>query len=155
MIARLRLNQKSERIGVRRPFCGVNISVGLEMAWFSTQRRWLKAYRDPGWFVERDGKRVGLLTNPEMHDMFWLWWKVEPFTDAPPEPADLLNPEFWAYERLPSTQFLSRAFGTNAHAFWSGTVQTDGRILMRGLYEDEPVGLWNRFVVRCLMLIGY
>lgn len=125
------------------------------MAWFSTQRRWLEAYRDPGWFVERDGNRVGLLTKPEMQDMFWLWWKVEPLSDAPSENENVLNPEFWACELLPRTRFLSRAFGTQADAFWSGTIQTDGRILMRGMYEDEPVGLWNRFVVRCLMLIGH
>jgi hypothetical protein len=123
------------------------------MGWFSYQHRWIRAYRNPGWFVERDGTRVALLTEPAFSDMFWYWWKIEPLSDDSEARAKVLSPEFWADEFIPRTTYANRDFGFEAHGFWADIQY--GRILMRGLYQGVPASRRDRVIIRLLMWLGY
>lgn len=91
--------------------------------------------RDAGWFVERDGLRLALLTDCRFEDMFWDSYKIEPLVEDPMERAALLeSPELW----------LSCEFTYRNQLFEDGVVESafvaeqpfwePGRVSMRGLY---------------------
>lgn len=102
-----------------------------------------------GWFVERDGRRVALLTEPRFVDMFWYAWRIEPLAEAEAERAAILSQAYWDPLLLPRTVFRSREYDVLANAFWAGEhpVQ-DGRLVMRGLYQPiRQPWLWDRWVL--------
>lgn len=107
------------------------------MRWGALHRR-LRVFetnyrREAGWFVEWNGRRVAVLTEPRWADMFWYTYTVEWATDDPAERERLQSADdcLWWGHRL---QFRSREFGEIAqHAFAAGPPR-DGRVFMRGLY---------------------
>jgi hypothetical protein len=52
--------------------------------------------RDGGWYVEDEGERVALLSEPEYHDMFWESYRIEVLSDDPvTRQAALTSVSFW------------------------------------------------------------
>lgn len=123
------------------------------MSWWQLYKLWLDVVETGGgWFIERDGRKVALLTDPQFVDMFWYAWQIEPLAEGQVEPAELLSPEFWDFTHLPRTVFRSREYNVVAEAFWAGEDPVrNGRLVMRALYQPvrepwpwERVILWIR-----------
>jgi len=123
------------------------------MLWWTRYKRWLEVLETGGsWFVERDGRTVALLTDPQFVDMFWYAWRLEPLSENPAERETILSSSYWDPALLSQTVFRSREYGAVADAFWAGSdpVQ-EGRLVMRGLYQPvsgpwpwDRVMLWVR-----------
>lgn len=119
------------------------------------QRRWRLGVfqtnyaRGGGWYVERDGRQLALLTDPRFEEMFWDSYAVEPLAAPPAERGRIgSDPSWWVQ---PGLAFRSKEFGVVAPAaFVAGCVFSGpGRVLMRALYL--PIGLptiWERFWLR-------
>jgi hypothetical protein len=104
--------------------------------------------RTAGWYVEHEGRRLALLSDPAFEDMFWDSYRIEALTDDPEERRRVLSdPSWWLQGKL---VFRSRAFDAVAStAFPAGCVFTgSGRVLMRALYlYIGPPTLWERMVL--------
>lgn len=93
--------------------------------------------RDAGWFVERDDRRLALLSDPLSEDMFWESYAIDPLVEDPAERAALLaSPELWL-----SCEFVyrSRLFEDSVvdNAIAAGQpFPKPGRVSMRALYLD-------------------
>lgn len=88
--------------------------------------------RDGGWFVEYEGRRVALLTDPWFADMFWDSYHLTVLSDSPGEREAILNSTaFWRESPL---VYKSRIFSLEAAFAISAGLDTDGRVSMRGLY---------------------
>jgi hypothetical protein len=89
--------------------------------------------RDAGWFVERDGRCVAVLTHCRSVDMFWDSYSVEWVTDDPAERRALESIEdgVWCAGRL---QFRNREIGEAAEFAFAAGPPRDGVVVMRGLY---------------------
>jgi hypothetical protein len=98
-----------------------------------------------GWYVERDGRRLALLTDPSFVEMFWTSYRIVPLVeDAQERELILGSPPFWA-----STLTLrDRASGEIArHAFPAGAPFPEpGRVLMRGLYLVREPTVWGKIL---------
>jgi hypothetical protein len=100
--------------------------------------------RDFGWFVEKDGQRVALLTNPRFVDMFWYSYTVEPTGATDAERAPVYTKEFWNQAGM---TFRNRETGEIApNAFPGGLTPTREQplVLMRALHIGRPPGLIER-----------
>lgn len=89
--------------------------------------------RTGGWYVEYNGRRIAVLSDPQYQDMFWVSYAIEPLTDDDEERRQLLESEqFW----LTKFVYRSKQFGEIAeNAIPAGTpFIRPGRINMRGLY---------------------
>ena len=105
--------------------------------------------RDCGWYVEVEGRRVALLTDPQWEDMFWMTYRVEPLTDDIDERALLRTAEFWHSGKI---VYRNRRFGAVApHAFAGGDSATrlaaTGRLSMRDLYLAVPHYPWDSLLL--------
>lgn len=101
--------------------------------------------RDLGWFVELQGQRVALLTDPQWADMFWVSYLITPLTDDPGVRALLEKPEFWWSEDV---RFRSRGIDFVApFAFGAGAGPSSGRIAMRGLYFVPRLTWFDRVIL--------
>jgi hypothetical protein len=119
------------------------------------RRRWrLRVFqtnyaRGGGWYVERDGRQLALLTDPRFEEMFWDSYAAEPLADDPAERERIgSDPSWWLQ---PGLAFRSREFGIVAPtAFVAGCVFSGpGRVLMRALYlYIGPPTMWERFWLR-------
>jgi hypothetical protein len=100
-------------------------------------RQWLNVFDAAGgWFVERDGRRVALLTDPKFENMFSYTWRLEPLVEDAAERAAILSSAYWDARLLPNTVFRSRELGTVADGFWAGTGSVrNGRLVMRVDWE--------------------
>jgi hypothetical protein len=105
--------------------------------------------RDAGWFVERAGRCVAILSEPRAEDMFGVSYRIEPTTTDPQERQQLLtSPEFWWQpERL---VFRNRQFDlTVSFALPSCAGPSEGRISMRRLYLPlSKPNLWEALILR-------
>lgn len=103
--------------------------------------------RDGGWFVEWQGRRVALLTDPRFAEMFWDSYRIEPITDDPAEVQRLVNDIDWWLEL--KFVYRSRQFDEVAEfAFPAGAFPEAGRVQMRGLYLNiGQMWLWEKMVV--------
>jgi hypothetical protein len=113
-------------------------------------RLWLEVVETGGgWFVERDGRTVALLTEPRYVDMFWYAWRIEPLVEDEAERAALFTQAYWGPLLLARTVFRSREYDVVAHAFWAGDDPVrDGRLVMRALYQPlRPPRLWDHLVL--------
>jgi hypothetical protein len=104
--------------------------------------------RAAGWYVEHQGRRVALLTDPRYEDMFWESYRIELLTADPGEKSELLtSPDPWLSGEI---VFRSCEFGELArNAFPAGQVFCDDhRVLMRGLYLGigKP-SVWERLLL--------
>lgn len=113
------------------------------MCWHALHRR-LRIFetnygRDAGWFVEWNGRRVAVLSDPHWAAIFWYRYTVEWQTDdlAERQALQSIEPCLWWGRLL----FRNREFGKIAeHAFAAGPPQ-DGQVVMRGLYISQ-FGPW-------------
>jgi hypothetical protein len=110
--------------------------------------------RDSGWYVERDGVRLAVMTDCRLEEMFWDSYLVEPTTDDPALNQRLLS-DFWEGNDWVGVEFVNREFPEviAANAFpGARPIIEPGRILMRGLYcetlkrrpWDSVVFWWRR-----------
>ena len=109
--------------------------------------------RDCGWYVEVEGRKLAVLTDPQWDDMFWVSYRMEPLTEDAEERALLYTAEFWYCGKV---VYRNREFDDVVSAFVGGPgygpVAETGRLSMRGLYlmvPDHPWGWvfswWKRF----------
>lgn len=102
--------------------------------------------RECGWFLEHQGRCIGVLCDGRQEDMFWHSYRVEPLTDDPADLALLRDDGFWEY-RFQELRFLNRGFPdvlVNPHAFPSSKVDAaSGRISFRSLYLRIRVYPWD------------
>jgi hypothetical protein len=103
--------------------------------------------REYGWYVERDGQRLGILTEPTSADMFWDRYRVEPVSQALEIVTALFEDAYWC---SPKYMFRSRQFPQHVVEA-IGPVEPDhGHVTMRFLYLDasftwlERVRCWRR-----------
>ena len=89
--------------------------------------------RTAGWFVEKDGRCLALLSEPIDEDMFWVSYAIKPLSDDPVECEAVMNEEFWREQDL---QFRNVKFNVYAkHAFPAlNPFVEPGRVNMRALY---------------------
>ena len=93
--------------------------------------------RDFGWFVEKDDRRVAVLTDARFEDMFWYSYAVEPLGKNAAEQEAVFAAEFWAQ---PGLVYRNRATGEIApDAFPGGPTPTKERprISMRALLSSQ------------------
>jgi len=120
------------------------------MSWWKRYKLWLYVVETGGgWFVERDGRTVALLTEPRYVDMFWYAWRIEPLAEGEAERVALFSQAYWDPFLLPRTVFRSREYGVPADAFWAGdNPLQDGRLVMRALYQPiRQPRLWEDLVL--------
>ncbi len=89
--------------------------------------------RAGGWYVEHNGRRIALLSDPRYEDMFWVSYAIEPLTEDEEERRRLLeSEEFW----LTKFVYRSRQFDEVAgNAFPAlKPFAGPGRVTMRALY---------------------
>jgi hypothetical protein len=105
--------------------------------------------REAGWYVERDGRRLALLTDPRWEDMFWYSYAVEALTEDSVEKERIVSDETWWHDLV--LVFRSREFDIVAPTAFTGlTVFTEsGRVTMRALYLyiGSP-NMWERAWLR-------
>src|SRR5262245_9053823 len=104
--------------------------------------------RDFGWYVERDGQRLGVLSEPTFADMFWVRYRILPVRDDPEVEKLLFEEDYWV---SPKYRFINREFSKyNVEAF--GPVESDRRhVTMRGLYLNVSFTIAER-IFRCFCL---
>jgi hypothetical protein len=111
------------------------------------------------WVVERDGRAVAILTDPQWEDMFWTSYRIEPLGGDHDERAAILSDGFWHDEFLDRTRYRNQAAGWYSWGWWAAPrtgVVRDGRIIMRGLYWCESAADWPRYYVsQVLRWFGY
>ena len=103
--------------------------------------------RQGGWYVEREGRRLALLTEPRFEEMFWDSYRLEVLTDDPEERQRIpTDPAWWLQEGI---AYRSRTFGVTAPAFPAGHVFTEsGRVVLRGLHLFVgPPDLWEQILL--------
>ncbi len=104
--------------------------------------------RDAGWYVEYEGRRIGVLTDPRPADMFWCSYKIEPVVDDSGLRDDLLDSRLH-WDQCDFT-FRNRAFDQTAPGFVAAGQPPfeNGRALMHGLYLNigHP-SLWERLLL--------
>src|SRR5262249_5003912 len=102
--------------------------------------------RDGGWYVERDGRRLALLTAPFRADPAWVSCRLEPLTNDPGDLTELYDEAFWAApDRL---VFRGRESGqavagvaVSRNPGW--LLRHEGRLLVRGLCPHAPRSPWD------------
>jgi hypothetical protein len=123
------------------------------MLWWARYKLRLEVLETGGsWFVERNGRTVALLTDPQFVEMFWHAWRLEPLPEDPDEREAILSSNYWDPAMLSQTIFRSREYDTVADAFWAGTEPVrEGRLVVRALYQPiaaprpwDRVMLWVR-----------
>ena len=132
--------------------------IAFEVVRFALRPRWERGLRlhlfetnygrSDGWQVERDGRVMALLVEPQFEEMFWDSYRVEVQVDDPEERRRILKEPGWWLQ--PGLVFRGRTVGAVASgAFPAGQVFMDsGRILMRGLhFLVEPPDLWERILL--------
>jgi hypothetical protein len=123
------------------------------MLWWTRYKLRLEVLETGGsWLVERNGAAVALRTDPQLMEMFWYAWRLEPLSEDPVERETILSSNYWDPAMLPQMVFRSREYGTVAEALWAGAEPVwDGRLVMRALYQPiasprpwDRVLLWVR-----------
>jgi hypothetical protein len=114
-------------------------------------RIWETDYgRNAGWFIERRGEIIAVLTEPRWEDMFWDSYRID-ITTEDSELRSLLQTEiFWTKPEGEQLVWRSREFGEVAEFAFPGgePFPEPGRLIMRALYlrigEPRP---WDRLVL--------
>ena len=109
--------------------------------------------RGRGWFVERRGEVVAVLTQPRREEMFWDSYRMEIVTQDPELRQRLLTKGFWDGAEGEGLVWRSREFGEVAEDAYPSLspFPEPGRLTVRGLYLPignprpwERVALWLR-----------
>jgi hypothetical protein len=87
--------------------------------------------------VERGGRPVALLSDPQLEDMFWFRWQIAPLV----EDAAVTSEDFWTDTELENTVFRCKQSNAIADtAFWAGSNPVrGGRLVLRGAYAPFEV----------------
>ena len=101
--------------------------------------------------VERGGRPVARLSDPQAEDMFWLRWRVTPLVDD----AAVTSSDFWSHEALAHTRFrCAQSKALAAAAFWAcSDPLRGGGLVLRGAHVPREVSLrrqpltWLRLLV--------
>jgi hypothetical protein len=127
------------------------------MGWIANYKRWLDVMESGGgWYVERDGRTVALLTDPVFVETYWYSWHISPLSPDAQERGAILTQAYWHDDFFRRTVFRSREYGSECGGFWGLRPVWDERIIMRALYHpirrprfwDWPVLRLRRFVKR-------
>jgi hypothetical protein len=96
-----------------------------------------------GWFIEREGQRVGILSDPTFADCFWVRYRITPLSDSKEALGLLFEDDYWV---SPKYRFINREFsGYYVHAF--GPVDSDRHhVIMRGLHLNVEFSTYERIV---------
>jgi hypothetical protein len=100
-------------------------------------RIWETIYgRDAGWVIERQGRRIAVLTDPRPEDMFWDSYRMDVVADDPELARRMQTKEFWAVAEAEGLVWRSLEFGdVAAYAFPAmSPFPKPGRLMMRGLH---------------------
>jgi hypothetical protein len=103
--------------------------------------------------VERDGRPVAVLSDPQFDDMFWFAWRITPLADD----AAVTSDAFWTHGHEATTVFRCKSSGAVAKtAFWAGADPVrGGRLILRGAYVPAEVSFrQNPFTWLKLLLLG-
>jgi hypothetical protein len=86
-------------------------------------RIWETNYgRDAGWVIERDGRRIAVLSDSRWEDMFWDTYRMEIITDDPELRRMLQTGAFWKQAESAELRWRNREFGELAEfAFPAGS----------------------------------
>lgn len=89
--------------------------------------------REAGWFVERDGHCVAILSDRRWADMFWDSYAIEWVTENPQERAEPIAevPCLWWGRQL---KFRNREINEVVETAFASGPPREGRVFMRGLY---------------------
>lgn len=84
-----------------------------------------------GWFVEMDGRAVAILTDPQLHDMFWVSLNLQTITDDPIERLRIsTDRDWWLNSKLTLRNRLTEI--ATDQVFPAGDVFNDsGRVILR------------------------
>lgn len=87
--------------------------------------------------VERGGRAVALLSEPQFEDMFWFSWRITPLAADVAVASD----DFWADSEAETIVFRCKhSNSVAATAFWAGTnPERDGRLVLRGAYVPYEI----------------
>lgn len=114
--------------------------------------------RNFGWYLEKEGKRIAVLTDCQWEEMFWDSYRLEPLTNKPEEPGMFYSDEFWDGYFSGGLCFRNREFDEVASdafpAIKAGTsLKKTGRILMRALYLQVKYYPWDPFLLWLIRLL--
>lgn len=88
--------------------------------------------RDFGWYVECEGRRFGILKDPQYVDMHWTSYHFEPLVDSAAELEFINSEKFWSQDLAFRSCFLE-SFSPPAIAA-PKPPDAKGRVLLRGDY---------------------
>jgi hypothetical protein len=100
-------------------------------------RIWETDYgRESGWFIERQGQRIAVLTEPRWEEMFWDSYRMQIVTDDLALRQQLLTKEFWLKAEMEGLVWRNREFDEVAECAFPALspFPEPGRLMMRGLY---------------------
>src|SRR5579883_2453895 len=87
--------------------------------------------REYGWYVEHDGRRVAVLTEPRWADLFWVSYTITPAVDDL-QTAEMLDTyEFWTDGDL---VYRNREFPNQSIRAQAILRAGGGEVTLRGLY---------------------
>jgi hypothetical protein len=105
--------------------------------WYERRLRLIETNcgRESGWYAERNGERLAILTDCRWEEMFWDSYHLEPITNDPVLNQRLLL-EFWIDDEWEDVYFRNREFPeiVVTQAF-PGPMREPGRLMIRGLYD--------------------
>jgi hypothetical protein len=105
--------------------------------------------REFGWYVEREGRRLAVLTDARLEDMFWYSYAIEPLAEQEAQRDAVFTESFWAQ---PGLVFRNRATGEVARRAFAAAAPSrrTRRVSMRALVSAlrpsplERLELWRR-----------
>jgi len=100
-----------------------------------------------GWFVERNGQRIAMLTEPRYYEMFWLLFTVVPLTSDETLKTQLSNDEFWADRFLSYRNCKLDIETQNFIVRWNPELPK-GTVILRGYPIDNPEPtIWEKILL--------
>ena len=106
------------------------------------RRAWLRETdygRRAGWFVEREGEVIAVLTEPRTEDMFWNSYRMEVVAADPRLRERMYSAAFWAGAEAEGLVYRNRETGEEAPFAFPALdpFPEPGRLMLRGLYLTE------------------
>lgn len=124
--------------------------MNLVPRWYERRLRLMETNlgKGSGWYVELKGRRLAVLSEYRMEEMFWDSYRLEPVTDDPMLNQRLLS-DFWLDENWIEVVFRNREFtDIVVRCTFPSSIpfQEPGRLMIRGLYYDVwPAMPWDHF----------
>ena len=128
-----------------------NQAAGMWWKWY--RRRLDVLGTGGGWLVERNGRTVALLTDPQYIEMFWNSWRLEPLTDDPQERQAVFSAAYLVSRSRRSNDLPQSRVFKSLPTPPSLLTSEMSRLVMRGLYQ--PISgpwLWDRLALAMYLL---